>query len=96
MTVAPAPYWIQVQPSPVDTREEQRPSGLHVVRDHSPQARIHSGVVLAVGAGLNGEWTINVGDVLFYLKSVKLGDAEFVIAEWNNVVAWDKEEMSHA
>lgn len=93
--ITPAPYWIQVQPSPVDTREEQRPSGLMVVRDQAPQQRIHSGVVLAVGAGLDAEWTIEVGNVLYYLTSVKLGEAEFVIARWDNVVVWDKEEMSH-
>lgn len=92
--VTPGPYYIRVQPSEVDTREEEMPSGIHVIRESVPHELVHRGVVLAVGPGMNDTWAdfIEVADTIFYLKGIKLGGEEFVLAEWNNVIARERSE----
>jgi hypothetical protein len=88
----PAPWHFLVQPSLVDTRETMTESGLHVVSTQPETQRVFRGVVLEVGSALGDDkdWgTITMGGVIYYLRGIKMGDYEFVIAQYDNIVGWE-------
>lgn len=94
MSIKPMPYYVMVQPSPRDTREDQRPSGLVVFHDPDPAVHVYSGVVLEVGEEFNKDIRdspVEIGNVLYYLQSVKIGEVEFVVARWDNIVAIERD-----
>lgn len=63
----PGPNMVLVQPSPASEAEEERPSGLLVMRNRQPDQEVEQGVVLAVGDKAEAEWgALEVGRLVFY------------------------------
>lgn len=89
MTVTPAPYYVKCVRTPTDPRESERPSGLLVV-SVDEAVTVRSGVIEAIGSGVkDDEWTMEVGNVLYYLEAVRIGEHDFVIAKWENILGWE-------
>lgn len=91
MTTLPAPYYAKVSRSPVTTTEDQTASGLHVVRNvDAEDVKVHRGVIMALGAKVSDEFPdLDTGYVLFYLDAIRLGDHDFVLVHYDNVIAWE-------
>lgn len=63
----PGPNMVLVQPSPASEAEEERPSGLLVMRNRTPDQEVEQGVVLAVGDKVESEWgDLEAGRLVFY------------------------------
>jgi hypothetical protein len=91
VTVHPAPYRIKLSRSVVDTTETTTKSGIHVVQNVDPaDMRVLRGVVEELGAHVEEDFPeLQLGSVLFYLTAIRLGDHDFVVASWDNIVAWE-------
>lgn len=93
-SVRPSPFMIKVAPTPVDPNEEQRASGLvaiyHITNEGlEPTLAVLSGVVLEIGAEVDLP-DLHVGNVLYYLKSWKVGSIEFVLAQYDTIIGWEE------
>ena len=88
--IQPAPGQILVQPSPVDTAERRSQTGLFIVSEQP--VPVHRGIVLRVCEGLEEftAWDIADGDVVYYLRGIRLGEVEFVELCCTNVLGWDR------
>jgi hypothetical protein len=93
MTIHPSPFHLKVLRSPVDTREEQTKSGLHVVQNvSSDDRRVLRGIVVEVGKDVtnDSDWAdVTPGTVVFYLHAIRLGDHDFVLATFESIIAWE-------
>lgn len=90
--IQPAPYYILVLPSPVDSREKQTDSGLVIIHNDETLHKPRCAVVFRLGdmvRELEGWSEIMEGDVVYYCVSHQIGDIEVVLATNNNVVAWE-------
>lgn len=97
--IEPAPYFFLVAPSLVDDQEEERPSGIHVVRltpdVDSYKPKIRRGIIQKQGSRItemSGFDDIGIGCVLFYLESgaYPFGELHLVEFSWEGIVGWER------
>jgi hypothetical protein len=71
----PANHVLIAEPSTADNDTEQRASGLIVAAETLPSARVHRGVILAIGEHV-GEPHAEVGGVVHYQQFIPIGVGE--------------------
>jgi len=96
-TVHPWVGMCSVIESPVDTEEEQRPSGL-IVRhdDDNPWTTLKRGIIIEIAQGAihlaPGIEALSDQDVIYFTSGYKIGD--IIIVGLNNIIAYERADGS--
>lgn len=82
--------------SPVDTTEEQRPSGLLVKHEQEGYTALKRGIIVEIAEGAehiaSGISALSEQDVIYYHNGYKIGDVQIV--RLGDIIAYEKPDGS--
>jgi len=95
-TVHPWVGMCSVIESPVDTTEEERPSGLILKHEDQGYTELKRGVIVEIAAGAeylaHGIEALSDQDVIYYHRGYKIGEIEIV--RLGDIIAYEKADGS--
>lgn len=91
-TLLPGPHMVLVMPSPVSEKEEQRESGLVVVRERTPEEEVLRGVVLALGTKATEEWSdLETNRTVYYTPARAYAIGDNVLLHYMSILAMEED-----
>jgi hypothetical protein len=97
--VATVHPWVgkcSVLESPIDTCEEERPSGLLVEYEQQGWSELKRGIIIEIAEGSNflapGIDALNTQDVIYYQSGFRIG--EVIIVSLGDIIAYERADGS--